>query len=482
MINLVSSPGPMGPLPSESDYDELPYTLPPGPYTSRKPDVSYAALVGRAILSSPKHALTLQEIYDYITIVHSYFKRGEPTWMNSIRHVLSTTVVFRKIVRERREGRTLWGIWDEDLGCFDNGGFDKTKCREFVEGRKNGAPGSGSGSGRKRAADGDGERKPKRQRKSAIAAVEKEAVEAALRMQSTIPPVGGQQHSTSVFMLTKPTPHHQPYYETCVQQQPPHPPPAPVNLPAEVIFPPLPRMASNSSSYSEGYASTSASEPPSSAWDSEPPRSISPPAPSCSAASGNGSVSMPDLTPNGSSSSPPSASELEQELEMELELAYPEIDIDVAENGDMDDDERLFSEMLSADALEPGFTLNKHDFYEYERERGRMKGGTPPLKVRFPLYLPLVTRWIDKFWFLEGTFTTFTFSQPETQKQNEHEHKYKQDNTVKGRAVTLVPYYNYFAYDATLHTAAKHIFHVPSPTFPCTDTSLPQRFTYEPIC
>lgn len=391
VVNLVSSPGPMGPLPSESDYDELPYTLPPGPYTTKKPDASYAALVGRAILSSPKHALTLQEIYDWITIVHPHFKRGETTWMNSIRHVLSTTACFRKHTRERSAGRTLWAIWDCDLECFKNGGFDKQKCKDMMDLKKlNASSGSGSKKRPVAAVDDVADRKPKKQRRSAIAAIEKEAIEtaaaASAALQSTIPPPAGpssQIHHPVFPTTTRPTPHHQPYYETCVQQQP------------EVIFPPLPpssgyqRMASSSSvatstSYSQqsasSFASSSdhyASEPPSSAattCESEPPVITSPPPVSCSPRPSE-SISIPELTPNGSSSSPPLASEDHEnnnDMELdELNLVYPP---------GMDDDERLFSEMLSADALEPGFTLNRHDYY-HSLDKGKQRAITPPPKV-----------------------------------------------------------------------------------------------------
>ena len=381
VVNLVSSPGSMGPLPSESDYDELPYTLPPGPYTTKKPDASYAALVGRAILSSPKHALTLQEIYDWITIVHPHFKRGETTWMNSIRHVLSTTACFRKHTRERSAGRTLWAIWDCDLECFKNGGFDKQKCKDMMDLKK--LNGSGSSGSKKRsvaAIDDAADRKPKKQRRSAIAAVEKEAVEtaaaASAALHSNMTPFArpSSQIHPPLFPTTRPTPHHQPYYETCVQQQP------------EVLFPPLPpssgfqRMASSSSvatstSYSQqsvsSFTSSSdhyASEPPSSAVISEPPVGFCSPKPS-------ESISMPELTPNGSSSSPPLPSEDHGDNNgMELDELNP------IHPREMDDDERLFSEMLSADALEPGFTLNKHDYY-HSLDKGKQRAVTPPLKV-----------------------------------------------------------------------------------------------------
>lgn len=357
VVNLVSSPGPMGPLPSESDYDQLPYTLPPGPYSSKKPDLSYAALVGRAILSSAKHALTLQEIYDWITIVYPHFKRGETTWMNSIRHVLSTTACFRKHTRERSVGRTLWAIWDCDLECFKNGGFRKQYCKDLVDGKKAAAI------VRKRSMEEGGERKPKRQRKSGAAAAEKEAADAlaAANLEPTLPLVPASQLNP-LFPATRPTPHHQTYYETCVQQQD--------TMSAEVIFPPLPpsnyqRMHSgaSSSSASTSYSRLSfASEAPESTttYDSEPP-SNSPPAPS-------GSTSVPELTPNGSSSSPllPSEDNMDDATRDSPQLVYPD-----------DADDKIFSEMLSAEALEPGFTLNKQDYYESIR-KGREKTTTPP--------------------------------------------------------------------------------------------------------
>lgn len=126
----MSSPGPYG-SPSE-DASDLPYTLPPGPYSSAKPAYSYAALIGRAVLASPDHALTLQDIYSFMVTVFPHFSRSEPTWQNSVRHVLSTTAVFRKTPRPRKEGRTLWAIWDDDLPCFEDGGFKKERCKDMV--------------------------------------------------------------------------------------------------------------------------------------------------------------------------------------------------------------------------------------------------------------------------------------------------------------------------------------------------------------
>ncbi|TFL05052.1 hypothetical protein BDV98DRAFT_282473 [Pterulicium gracile] len=135
LINFVSSPPrPIPPPPSTSTSTPLPYALPLPPYSKEKPGKPYAALIGQAITASPQHRLTLQEIYDYMSTVWPYFQRrpdgGTTTWMNSVRHVLSTTTVFRKCVRERRVGRSLWAIWDEDMECFEGGGYKKKNGRE----------------------------------------------------------------------------------------------------------------------------------------------------------------------------------------------------------------------------------------------------------------------------------------------------------------------------------------------------------------
>ncbi|KAJ6533264.1 hypothetical protein B0H10DRAFT_1650318, partial [Mycena sp. CBHHK59/15] len=75
----------------------LPYVLPPGPYSNQRPHYPYAALIGQAILSSSDHRLMLKDIYGWISIVYPHFRRGDKTWMNSVRHVLSTTAHFRKV-------------------------------------------------------------------------------------------------------------------------------------------------------------------------------------------------------------------------------------------------------------------------------------------------------------------------------------------------------------------------------------------------
>ncbi|KAI0251430.1 hypothetical protein BJV78DRAFT_1211514 [Lactifluus subvellereus] len=295
IVNIVSSPGPMGPEPTEDEYDDLPFKLPPGPYSPVKPDLPYAALIGQAILASPEHRLTLQEIYDFITIVYPHFKRNEQTWMNSIRHVLSTTIVFRKVQRDRAAGRTLWAIFDQDLDCFVGGGFRKEFCADMQEQKE-----KARNSNRKRPAEDTPTRKPRRKKLK----TETEQIPPALHSQmgipmSTLPAVA--YPGPPMFPGPRAGTHHQPYYTPYVM-------PHPHAVPAGVIFPVLPPGSAYNPATTEppppappiSRPSTSSSAV-SRVVKTEPEESPSPSLPPTSSSS----ASLPELSPNNSSSSPP---------------------------------------------------------------------------------------------------------------------------------------------------------------------------------
>ena len=368
VFNTVSSPGPMDPLPLEEDYDDLPYTLPPGPYSKVKPELSYAALVGQAILSSPQHRLTLQEIYDWITIVYPYFQRGETTWMNSIRHVLSTTACFRKVVRDRSMGRTLWAIWDEDIPCFEGGGFKKQLCRD-MESKPKGAAAS-----RKRnpgPASDISPKKPKRPRKEKPAPLPLQ--HPANVVQTAHPfPFYPQSHGGPMFPPIRPSVHHQPYYESCL----------PTTIPAEIIFPPLPpsaaygfhpvlatpaftsAMAVSEPAENDHVASRSTEEPSTAATSSPRPSAV--PWPS----------SMPGLTPNRSSSASPS---LPSDAAAMISTGVPG-EMDKTEVVDTDD---VFTLPGSFATLEPGMTLLDHAqrLEGSQKPKGKARQGGASRKV-----------------------------------------------------------------------------------------------------
>ena len=287
----------MGPEPTEEEYDDLPFKLPPGPYSHVKPDLPYAALIGQAILASPEHRLTLQEIYDFITIVYPHFKRNEQTWMNSIRHVLSTTIVFRKVQRDRAAGRTLWAIFDQDIDCFAGGGFRKEFCADMQEQKE-----KARNSNRKRPAEDTPTRKPRR-KKLKTEPLPQEQIPPALHSQmgipmSTLPAVA--YPGPPMFPGPRAGTHHQPYYTPYVM-------PHPHAVPAGVIFPVLPPgSAYNPVTTEPPHPAPPISRPSTSSSaisrvKTEPEESPSPSLPptSCS------SVSLPELTPNNSSSSPP---------------------------------------------------------------------------------------------------------------------------------------------------------------------------------
>ncbi|KAL0953623.1 hypothetical protein HGRIS_004829 [Hohenbuehelia grisea] len=398
IVNIVSSPGPIGPAPLEDDYSDLPYTLPPGPYSSTKPDLSYAALIGQAVLSSPEHRLTLQEIYDWITIVYPYFKRGETTWMNSIRHVLSTTICFRKVPRERSVGRTLWAIWDEDLPCFEGGGFKKYLCREMVAaaGANAKVPASRPRA-RKREAETDGDQKSKRQKKAQNNASNNTYSYAPTTMPvTTMPPQMHHSHSLPLFPPTRPTPHHQPYYQSCI--------PAPMPLPNEIIFPPLPPSSAAYHQFLSGGRAIPQVTPTSSnasAASSEEliPSFAYPPS------SGSSHMGVPELTPNRSSSSPPlsllststsSHSQVDEDTTKVVEASgQSELTDDQVFSGGLS--KKSFGDLEDVAPLEPGILLLNFDYdddmedgdeesvlQQKERSTKKKKQDKMPLKMTLP--------------------------------------------------------------------------------------------------
>ena len=297
IVNDVSSPGSIGLEPTGEEYDGLPFKLPMGPYSHTKPNLPYAALIGQAILASPEHRLTLQEIYDFITIVYPYFKRNEQKWMTSMRRVLSTNIVFRKVQRDRAAGRALWAIFDRDLDCFVGGGFRKEFCADMQEQKEKAR--------RKRSAEDTPARKSRRKKRKTQAPQE--------QMVSTLHPQMGTTMSTLSAVVypgptlfpgppIRPGPHHQPYYTPT-----PYVMPQLHVVPSGVIFPLLPPGSVYNLAATEPPAPTRLvprhSPSPSAVCETntEPGESPSPSLPPTSSSP----LSLPELTPNNSSSSPP---------------------------------------------------------------------------------------------------------------------------------------------------------------------------------
>ncbi|KAG8883395.1 forkhead box C2 (MFH-1, mesenchyme forkhead 1) [Tulasnella sp. 331] len=122
----ISSPTSMADMSSPTHPGAvLPFKLPAGPRLTGKPHYSYAALIGQALMSSPTKRLSLNQIYQWISMAYPFFKRGEAGWQNSIRHNLSLNGCFVKIKRDDGEkGKgSWWAIREGDEGCFSGGGF-----------------------------------------------------------------------------------------------------------------------------------------------------------------------------------------------------------------------------------------------------------------------------------------------------------------------------------------------------------------------
>ncbi|KAF8316536.1 fork head transcription factor, partial [Clavulina sp. PMI_390] len=99
--------------------------LPPGARSREKPTWSYAALIGQAILASPQQKLSLNQIYNFISMAYPFYEPDQAGWRNSIRHNLSLNGSFMKVPREvgARGKGSLWTINPQDLECFKGGGY-----------------------------------------------------------------------------------------------------------------------------------------------------------------------------------------------------------------------------------------------------------------------------------------------------------------------------------------------------------------------
>lgn len=67
----------------------------------KKPNYSYAVLIGMAILRAPDRRLTLAQIYKWISDTFSWYNIAETGWQNSIRHNLSLNKAFVKQERPK---------------------------------------------------------------------------------------------------------------------------------------------------------------------------------------------------------------------------------------------------------------------------------------------------------------------------------------------------------------------------------------------
>lgn len=92
-----------------------------------KPNLSYAQMIGMAILRAPNRRLTLSQIYEWISNTFAYYREDtKQSWHNSIRHNLSLHKAFIK--KERPKGDAGKGCyWMIEPGTESNFFKDKTR-------------------------------------------------------------------------------------------------------------------------------------------------------------------------------------------------------------------------------------------------------------------------------------------------------------------------------------------------------------------
>ena len=75
-----------------------------------KPSLTYIALIGKALLSTPSVQMDINSIYNYIIENYSFYRTTTLSWRNSIRHNLSVNDCFVKAGKMGSGRCFLWGI------------------------------------------------------------------------------------------------------------------------------------------------------------------------------------------------------------------------------------------------------------------------------------------------------------------------------------------------------------------------------------
>ncbi|KAB0342901.1 hypothetical protein FD754_019827 [Muntiacus muntjak] len=91
------------PSPAHSD---VPYDARQNP--NCKPPYSFSCLIFMAIEDSPTKRLPVKDIYNWILEHFPYFANAPTGWKNSVRHNLSLNKCFKKVDKERSQGRGTW--------------------------------------------------------------------------------------------------------------------------------------------------------------------------------------------------------------------------------------------------------------------------------------------------------------------------------------------------------------------------------------
>ncbi|XP_031631404.1 forkhead box protein biniou [Contarinia nasturtii] len=111
-----------------------------------KPPISYINLIAKAIRSSPKNQLTLNEIYQFLQNEHSFFRSDYVGWKNSVRHNLSLNECFLKVNKDQNSGMGksgkghFWTIDPKSNHEFQEEGSLRRRTRGFRRRQQNTKP------------------------------------------------------------------------------------------------------------------------------------------------------------------------------------------------------------------------------------------------------------------------------------------------------------------------------------------------------
>ena len=135
---LLGPPKAAGPaLPPSSSTTDVPAatsTVPPAPSSAKtsltlkekqkgKPPLTYMALVGKALLSSPDGHMCINSIYDYIMENYPFYRTTTLSWRNAIRHNLTVNECFVKAGKIGKSRFYQWGIHPDYLEAFRAGKY-----------------------------------------------------------------------------------------------------------------------------------------------------------------------------------------------------------------------------------------------------------------------------------------------------------------------------------------------------------------------
>ena len=104
-----------------------------GHSSQKKPTDTYIAMIGKALLFSPKGQMILADIYHYVLENYPYYRTAPSTWKNAIRHDLSVNECFVKARRAENGRGFYWAIHPACIDAFKRGDFRRREARRLAK-------------------------------------------------------------------------------------------------------------------------------------------------------------------------------------------------------------------------------------------------------------------------------------------------------------------------------------------------------------